>query len=64
MVVDGYRRNAHAVLREVWNKRNEGWLAAAVLVILVGAAEMLTLWACTVTMLALILSCPSGATRL
>jgi len=43
-LIDGYRRDAHAVLREVWNKRNEGWLAAVVLVILVGSAEMLTLW--------------------
>src|SRR5713226_2768524 len=43
-LIAGYRRNAHAVLREVWDKRNEGWLAAVVLVILVGSAEMLTLW--------------------
>ena len=43
-LIDGYRRNAHAVLREVWNKRNEGWWAAVVLVVLVGSAEMLTLW--------------------
>src|SRR5438552_9117619 len=43
-LIDGYRRDAHAVLREVWAKRNEGWLAAVVLVVLVGSAEMLTLW--------------------
>src|SRR5258708_21734492 len=43
-LIDGYRRDAHAVLREVWAKRNEGWLAAVVLVLLVGSAEMLTLW--------------------
>jgi ATP-binding cassette subfamily B protein len=43
-LIEGYRRNAFAVLREVWNKRNEGWLAAVVLVVLVGSAEMLTLW--------------------
>ena len=43
-LIDGYRRNAQAVLREVWHKRNEGWLAAGVLVVLVGSVELLTLW--------------------
>ncbi|MDQ6671683.1 MAG: ATP-binding cassette domain-containing protein [Chloroflexota bacterium] len=42
-LVDRYLDSSLGVFRQVWQKRNEGWLAAAAIVLLVSGIEALTL---------------------
>jgi ATP-binding cassette subfamily B protein len=43
-LVQRYRDSSLAVLSDVWRKRNEGWLRAAGIVLLVAAVEAVALW--------------------